>query len=299
MAGAGIKKFTVGETLSDAEINTYLMDQTVPVFVNAAARDSAFGGAGEPTLSEGRLCYLQSTKKVQYYNGVTWSDSGQFTVADGDITTDKLYGVAGSEAVTTAKIRNSAITTDKLDGTALSEAVTTAKIRNGAVDSSKLASNLTLTGTTVIAATGKVQQLLEKAVYSATPLTTTPTTLINVINGAVYYYYAESALDFSINITATTTGVADLNALMSVQEALTIVVFTAQGAAAKRLTAITVDGLTSGIPGTPGVQVGVRWFGGVSYPSGNASSVDAYTITILKTGTNAFEVFASQSSFKA
>jgi len=62
MAGAGIKKFTTGEVLSDVEVNTYLMDQTVPVFVNAAARDSAFGGENEPTLSEGRLCYLQSTK---------------------------------------------------------------------------------------------------------------------------------------------------------------------------------------------------------------------------------------------
>jgi hypothetical protein len=289
MAGAGIKKFTVGETLSDVEVNEYLMDQTVPVFVNAAARDSAFGGVGEPTLSEGRLCYLQSTKVVQYYNGVTWSDSGQFTVADDAITAAKLADSASVDldrAVTTNHIRNSAVTTDKLDGTSGSEAVTEAKIRAGAVTSGKLASNLTLTGTTTIAATGKVQQILEKAVYSGTALTGLQT--INVDNGAIYYYTAESAADFQIKITVNGS---TLNALMAVQEALTIVAFTTQGSAAKKLSAITIDSLTTG--------VNVRWFGGVSYPSGNPSSVDTYTITVLKTGNNAFDVFASQSSFKA
>jgi hypothetical protein len=289
MAGAGIKKFTVGETLSDVEVNEYLMDQTVPVFVNAAARDSAFGGAGEPTLSEGRLCYLQSTKVVQYYNGVTWSDSGQFTVADDAITAAKLADSASVDldrAVTTNHIRNSAVTTDKLDGTSGSEAVTEAKIRAGAVTSDKLASNLTLTGTTTIAATGKVQQILEKAVYSGTALTGLQT--INVDNGAIYYYTAESVADFQIKITINGS---TLNALMAVQEALTIVAFTTQGSVAKKLSAITIDSLTTG--------VNVRWFGGVSYPSGNSSSVDTYTITVLKTGNNAFDVFASQSSFKA
>ena len=77
---------------------------------------------------------------------------------------------------------------------------------------------------------------------------------------------------------------------MAVQEAITIVVFTTQGLSAKKLSAITIDSLTTG--------VNVRWFGGVSYPSGNASSVDTYTITVLKTVTG-FDVFASQSSFKA
>jgi hypothetical protein len=285
MAGAGIKKFTTGEVLSDAEVNTYFMDQVVAVFPNAAARDAAFGGVGEPELSEGRLCYLQSTKKIQYYNGVSWSDSGQFTVADGAISTDKLDGTSGSEAVTTAKVRDSAITTAKLDGTSGSEAVTTAKIRDLAVTSGKLASSLTLSGTTTISGTGKVQQLIEKAVHSATALTGQQT--INVENGAVYYYYSDSSADFQFKITSTST----LNSIMASQEAITIVVFCKQGATAKKLSAITIDSLTSGVD--------VFWFGGTSYPSGNASSIDVYTITVMKIGNNDFDVFASQSSFKA
>ena len=299
MAGAGIKKFTVGETLSDAEINTYLMDQTVPVFTNAAARDSAFGGVGEPALSEGRLCYLQSTKVVQYYNGVTWSDSGQFTVADDAITAAKLADSVSTDldrAVTTNHIRNSAVTTDKLDGTSGSEAVTEAKIRAGAVSSGKLASNLTLTGTTVLAATGKVQQILEKATINTTVGGLNTLLPINVDNGAIYYYTGESSADFQIKITVNSS---TLNALMSDNEAITIVVFTTQGISAKKLNAITIDSLTTNAVPSSLSGVNVRWFGGVSYPSGNASSVDTYTITVLKTGTNTFDVFASQSSFKA
>ena len=78
---------------------------------------------------------------------------------------------------------------------------------------------------------------------------------------------------------------------MSSQEAITVVLFCKQGTTAKKLSAITIDSLTSGVD--------VYWFGGTSYPSGNPSSIDVYTITVLKINNNDFDVFASQSSFKA
>jgi len=284
MAGAGIKKFTTGEVLSDVEVNTYLMDQTVPVFVNAAARDSAFGGENEPTLSEGRLCYLQSTKKIQFYNGVSWSDSGQFSIPENGIAAAQLKSdVVGEEAVTTAKIRTGAVTTNKLDGTSGSEAVTEAKIRAGAVTSGKLASNLTLSGITTLSGTGKIQQIIEKAVHSGTGLDGLHT--LNINNGAIYYYSAETEENFQFKITSNNT----LNTDMATHETVTLVAFCPQGASARKLSAITIDELTSGVT--------VRWFGGSSYPSGNASSIDVYTITVVKTATG-FDVFASQSAFK-
>jgi hypothetical protein len=293
MAGAGIKKFTVGESLSDVEINTYLMDQTVPVFVNAAARDSAFGESGEPTLSEGRLCYLQSTKVVQFYNGVTWSDSGQFTVADNAITAAKLKSdVVGEEAVITATIRNDAVTADKLADSSsvdLDRAVTTNHIRNNAVTSGKLASNLTLSGITTLSGTGKIQQLIEKAVHSSGALNGQQ--ILNVDNGAIYYYPGTHTGDFSFRITSTNS----LGIDMLTHETITVVAFCVQGTTARKLEGITIDALTTGVT--------VRWFGGSSYPVGNASitggpsSIDVYTITVMKTAAG-FDVFASQSSFK-
>ena len=72
MAGAGVRVFLPGEVLTATLVNTYLQDQVVARFANAAARDAAFGGSGEPTLEEGRVCYLDSTNALQYYSGSAW-----------------------------------------------------------------------------------------------------------------------------------------------------------------------------------------------------------------------------------
>lgn len=64
MAGAGATLFTAGSVLTAAQVNTYLMDQTVMRFANSGARDAAFGGLGEPVLAEGMLCYLDDQNKV-------------------------------------------------------------------------------------------------------------------------------------------------------------------------------------------------------------------------------------------
>lgn len=72
MAGAGAKLFVSGDVLTAAQVNTYLMDQTVMVFATTAARDAAFGGAGEPTLSEGMCCYILNLNEFQVYDGSAW-----------------------------------------------------------------------------------------------------------------------------------------------------------------------------------------------------------------------------------
>lgn len=77
MAGAGALLFTSGSVLTAAQVNTYLMDQTVMVFATTAARDAAFGGAGEPTLAEGMLCYISDSNSVLYYTGTSWSALGE------------------------------------------------------------------------------------------------------------------------------------------------------------------------------------------------------------------------------
>jgi hypothetical protein len=77
MAGAGAKLFTSGSVLTAAQVNTYLMDQAVMVFASTAARDAAFGGAGEPTLAEGMLCYLSDTNNLLYYTGTAWASLGE------------------------------------------------------------------------------------------------------------------------------------------------------------------------------------------------------------------------------
>ena len=72
MAGLGAKLFTAFSKLTAAQVNGYLMDQSIMRFASAAVRDAAFGGAGEPTLAEGMTCYLDDTNQIQSYTGSAW-----------------------------------------------------------------------------------------------------------------------------------------------------------------------------------------------------------------------------------
>ena len=78
MAGAGYKLFATGDVLTAAQVNTYLNEQTVMVFANAAARTSALTSV----LAEGMVSYLQDTNAVEVYNGSAWVGVGNV----GDIT---------------------------------------------------------------------------------------------------------------------------------------------------------------------------------------------------------------------
>lgn len=72
MAGAGTRLFVDGQILTAAQVNTYLQDQVIMRFANAATRDAAFGGVGEPTLAEGMFCYLDDLNLLQTYTGSAW-----------------------------------------------------------------------------------------------------------------------------------------------------------------------------------------------------------------------------------
>lgn len=130
MAGAGVRVFSSGEILTAAQVNQYFMDQVVARFADAATRDASFGGAGQPTLTEGRLCYLDSTNAVQIYDGSSWNDASQFTVGDGTITNAKL----ANNSVTSDKIApGTVIAADIAAGT-----VTATELADGAVTSGKI-----------------------------------------------------------------------------------------------------------------------------------------------------------------
>jgi hypothetical protein len=68
MAGLGRKIWTAGEVLTAADVNGYLMDQSVMVFDDDAARGSAIAS---PT--EGMLSYTKDDNLVQVYDGDDWT----------------------------------------------------------------------------------------------------------------------------------------------------------------------------------------------------------------------------------
>jgi len=71
MAGLGRKTFTSGEVLTAANTQGYLMDQSVMVFADEAARTSAIAA---PT--EGMHSYLSDTDSTEYYSGSAWAAVG-------------------------------------------------------------------------------------------------------------------------------------------------------------------------------------------------------------------------------
>jgi hypothetical protein len=105
MAGAGYKLFNTGDVLTAAQVNEYLMQQTVMVFADASARTTALSGV----LAEGMLSYLKSTDATEVYNGSAWvalaADQTPLTTK-GDLftfsTVDARLGVGANGTVLTA-----------------------------------------------------------------------------------------------------------------------------------------------------------------------------------------------------
>tara|TARA_R110000868_G_C10935976_1_gene766695 strand:- start:230 stop:1459 length:1230 start_codon:yes stop_codon:yes gene_type:complete len=72
MAGLGTKLWTSGEVVTAANVNGYIQDQTIGKFASTTTRDAAFGGVGEPTLSEGMFAYTSDTNTLWSYDGSDW-----------------------------------------------------------------------------------------------------------------------------------------------------------------------------------------------------------------------------------
>lgn len=67
MAGAGFKTWINGDVLTAADVNTYLMEQSVTVFANTTARDAAITS---PT--EGMFAYTKDSDTLYYHDGSSW-----------------------------------------------------------------------------------------------------------------------------------------------------------------------------------------------------------------------------------
>lgn len=67
MSGLGRKVFVAGDILLAAEVNGYLMDQTIMVFADAAARTTAIAS---PT--QGMFAYLTDDSTLYTYDGSDW-----------------------------------------------------------------------------------------------------------------------------------------------------------------------------------------------------------------------------------
>lgn len=141
---------------------------------------------------------------------------------------------------------------------------------------------------TFTGATGSLASAFINATETSTISATAATGTINydVTTQSVLYYTSNASANWTVNVRGNAT--TSLNTLMSTNDSLTVVFLVTQGATAYYNNALTIDGSSV----TPKYQ------GGTAPTSGNASSIDAYSYTIVKTGSAAFTVFAAQTQFK-
>ena len=194
-------------------------------------------------------------------NATTQLSGGALIVKDGGITPAKLSTGGPSwtsgGALTATSIQNSPIGSS----TASSGAFTT----------------LSASGTT------SIYETVEKAAISGASLT--GAVAINWLDGAVVYVTANASGNWTLNIRGD--GSTTLNSVLSTGDSITLALLTTQGATAYYQSAMQIDGSSV----TP------KWAGGTAPTAGNASSIDVYTFTIIKTASATFTVLASQTKF--
>jgi len=205
-------------------------------------------------------------------------DNATFTSAAVDEATTTISGVA-------IIVRDGGITPAKLSAGGPSwtggGALTATSIQNTSIGTSTASSGafttLSASGTT------SIYEVLEKAAISATSLTGTVN--YDALAGAVLYCTSNASGNWTLNVRGDSGNT--LNSVMATGDSLSLAILVTQGSTAYYQSGFQIDGSSV----TP------KWAGGTAPTAGNASSVDAYTITIFKTGSATFTVFASQTKF--
>lgn len=150
-----------------------------------------------------------------------------------------------------------------------------------------IASKLPVTGGTLTGAltttdltvngTLDIEEVYEKV---TTFTSTTGTMSFNITEQGIIYGTANQTANRTINFS-------NVNGTLAVGQSVTCSILMTQGSTAYYLNAYQVDGTTV----TP------KWQGGSAPTGGNASGIDVYTFTIIKTADATFTVLASQTQF--
>jgi hypothetical protein len=138
MAGAGYKLFATGDVLTAAQVNTYLMQQTVMVFASSTARNTALSGV----VSEGMLAYLLDTNDLTLYDGAAWNSFGAGDITG--VTAGTGLSGGGTSGAVTVSI-DTAVTADLSTAQTLTNKTLTAPIVNLATSAQTASYTLVLT----------------------------------------------------------------------------------------------------------------------------------------------------------
>ena len=142
---------------------------------------------------------------------------------------------------------------------------------------------LTVSGALTVGGAATFNAIKETTTVSATAATGTIN--FDCSTQPILYYTTNASGNWTLNLRGTSS--VSLDTLMSTGQTLTVTFMVTQGATAYYNSAVTIDGSSV----TP------KWQSGAAPTAGNVSSIDVYTYAIIKTGSAAFTVLATQSKF--
>lgn len=177
-------------------------------------------------------------------------------------TLNELAAALGDDANFSTTVTNSIATKLPLAGGTLTGALTTADVTvNGKLD---------------------IEEVFEKVAVSSQ---TSGTVTVFATDQGVLFYNVDQLANRTINITGG-SGIT-LDSILDAGQSYTVAVMMAQGSTAYYLDNYQIDG----------TAVTPKWQGGAAPAAGNASGIDVYTFTIVKTAAATFTVLASQTQF--
>ena len=218
---------------------------------------------------------LTSDDLILFRNSASPVTSLGFSGSTSGTTTVQATAVAGTTTLTLPAA------TDTLVGKATSDTLTNKILTSPTINTATIATP-TITGGTN---TGSILvSPEERTTVSATAATGTVN--FDAVTQGVLYYTTNASANWTLNIRGNSG--TTLNSLLAVGDAITVTFLVTQGATAYYNNVLQIDGSTV----TP------KWQGGVAPTAGNASSIDAYVYTVVKTAaTPTYTVFASQTKF--
>ena len=219
-----------------------------------------------------------SNTEIQYLNNVS-----------SNIQTQLDAKLASATAATTyAPLASPTLTGTPLSTTAAADTNTTQIATTAYVVGQGYLKSGTASGTyAALTAAQLVRPNLTSATETVTVSATAATGTVNVdlSTAAVNYYTSNASANWTFNFRGD--GSTTLNSLFNIGQSATVAFLVTNGSTAYRPTAFTIDG----------VSVTPKWQGGTAPSAGNASSIDSYTFTIIKTASATYTVLASQVKF--
>jgi hypothetical protein len=223
--------------------------------------------SANPTLNAGEIGFESDTKKMKVGDGSTAWTSLSYTATDGDIsgvTAGTGLQGGGSTGAVTLSI-DSTVATLTGSQTLTNKTLTSPVVNTATVHNSILKAPQERTTVSATAATGTIN--------------------FDASTQGVLYYTTNASANWTLNVRGSSS--ASLDSILTTGDSITVAFLVTQGTTAYYQSAFQIDG----------AAVTPKWQGGTAPSAGNASSIDAYVFTIVKTGSATFTVFGSQTKF--